>query len=204
MEWSKGGGPQFLTSGQDPRAGRPVPQVPTPCARQAPCKVPDRASHFHLSNSPGNRKRYSHFLDGETEGRKDQVPSLWLPGKPFQPGVCTRQLRYKALASLVLEEPRPRRAQEGGRVRLAPEKAGRAGQEAAGFPRVGASGLGDCRWFGNSKPNTEERVPCFGFSSSASGVPVRASPAGASGSRTGRQGQAQPGPEPAWTELATS
>lgn len=73
-------------------------------------------------------------------------------------------------------------------MRLAPEEAGWAGQEAAGFSRVGASALSDCRWSGNSKSNMEEFTPCFRFSSNASVVPMRESPAGASGSLTGREG----------------
>lgn len=70
-------------------------------------------------------------------------------------------------------------------MKLASEKAGWAGQKAAGFSRVGASVLSDCRWFGNSKSNTEEFILCFRFSSNASVVPIRESPAGASGSQTG-------------------
>lgn len=114
-------------------------QAPAPCARQAPCRDPGRACHLHLSNSPGHRRCCSHFLDGETEDQKDQVPSLWLPGKPLQPGVLHGAARLQALASSVLGELRPGRARAGGRGRADPEEAGRAGQEASGFSRAGAS-----------------------------------------------------------------
>lgn len=87
---------------------------------------------------------------------------------------------------VLLVQLRPRRAQVGGEVRLAPERAGWAGQGSAGIfhsteapvpQRLTGGGLTGATF--NGKSNTDKRSPLSQSLYSASGVPMRKSQAGA-------------------------